>query len=515
MRQTVVMNRWRHKIKAMTSALPTSFRDPIHWLFAGIYVTLLLITVWHHEMWRDELEVWLVVRDNSISSMFSHLHTVAHPPLWYVIVWLVQQFSSDPVAMQTAHVVIAIGTMTLLLFYSPFHRWHKFLLVANYYFLYEFGAISRNYSLCVFFAFVIVILFCRRQRPFWLLSASLLLLGLTNFLGMILVFGFCLYLLAESIQNHGSVDTNRLLRTSSVLAIAAVGVMAAAFSAYPFQGWQVVTMIKERLIRPDHFYFLLKALSKSYIPVPPLRTAFWNESLFSPRLLLLGAPFILFLASLLLRARPLILAFYLFITGMLALFFYFYFTGYLRHHGFFFLTWFLACWLYCGQQEEAARVTNLRWAKSALIALLSVQALAGLIALVLEVRHPFSAGQQAAQYIRENHLQKSVLVGDPDYAMQSVSAWLNQKLYYPIIDDEGSFVLWPDPRRKKTSPDQTHFKSAYRDYVQQSTQRLADSLRVQAVLITNYRLDRPLLISFTGTIEPNEKMYLYMFPPKP
>ena len=67
-------------------------------LFVFLGVALLLIfSVFHHVMWRDELQVWMVVRESpSIESLFHNLKFEWHPAAWYVLVWILQRFFDNP-----------------------------------------------------------------------------------------------------------------------------------------------------------------------------------------------------------------------------------------------------------------------------------------------------------------------------------------------------------------------------------------------------------------------------------
>lgn len=485
------------------------------WVCAIIYIILLLITTWRHEMWRDELEAWLIVRDSTLPGILAHLHTIAHPPLWYVLILAVQWVSQDPAAMQVLHILIAVGVMALLLFYSPFTRIQKGLLVGNYYFLYEYGAISRNYSVCLFFAFLFVTMLCRRKRSVWWLLVPLLLLCQTHVLGIMLAIGFSLYLLIEFVQNRRPDGKPHLVRMLLTIMMLTAGLGIAVYYAYPFHGMQMWSDLHLRISNIPQAALAWKGLAHSYFPLPPISTTFWNHSILSSgHLLLILSPLCVLGGVLLFRSRPAILAFYLAVTGMLMLFFYLYFHGYLRHHGFFFIALLIGFWLLTDQTRNTA-CSNKKWADFVFTGILAIQALAGMVALKLEIQYPFSATRQACQYIQANHLQHHFMVGDPDFVMQSISAWLNRKLYYPAIRAEASFIVWNDPRRQNIDLAKAGARATYRASVLEQAQQMADEKHEHVLLITNYRLDRPLLYRITGTIEPNEKIFIYLLKPSP
>ena len=51
-----------------------------------LYAVVTLIMVFHHEIWRDEAQAWLVVRDLNIIEMAQHVRTEGHPLLWYFVI---------------------------------------------------------------------------------------------------------------------------------------------------------------------------------------------------------------------------------------------------------------------------------------------------------------------------------------------------------------------------------------------------------------------------------------------
>ena len=57
--------------------------------FSNIFTTLFFLiglpAILNHAMWRDELNVWLIVRDSqSLSELFHNIHYEGHPFVWYI-----------------------------------------------------------------------------------------------------------------------------------------------------------------------------------------------------------------------------------------------------------------------------------------------------------------------------------------------------------------------------------------------------------------------------------------------
>jgi hypothetical protein len=87
----------------------------------ALFVALGLLGILHHEMWRDELEIWLIARDSdSLRHLLHNMRTEGHPALWYLLVYAVSRLSSDPISMQLLHLAIGCCSVGLILRYAPF-----------------------------------------------------------------------------------------------------------------------------------------------------------------------------------------------------------------------------------------------------------------------------------------------------------------------------------------------------------------------------------------------------------
>lgn len=113
-----------------------------------------------HEMWRDEIQAWLLARDSaSLSDLFRNLKYDGHQGLWHLILMPLARITTSPAIMQFTHLLIASTTVYLTAGYSPFSRLQKFLIVFGYFYCYEYALISRNYGLGVLFITLFCVLF--------------------------------------------------------------------------------------------------------------------------------------------------------------------------------------------------------------------------------------------------------------------------------------------------------------------------------------------------------------------
>jgi len=55
-------------------------------IIASLFLLLNLSSLVFHEMWRDELQAWLIARDSkNILELFINLKYEGHPALWYLL----------------------------------------------------------------------------------------------------------------------------------------------------------------------------------------------------------------------------------------------------------------------------------------------------------------------------------------------------------------------------------------------------------------------------------------------
>src|SRR6516165_2118889 len=153
----------------------------VHWLALGITSAFFLLGAYlmsHHEMWRDEIEYWLIARDStSVPNLFANMKYEGSPTLWPLLLMLLTRVSHSPTAMQALHLLIATSTIYVFARYSPFSVVQKVLFSFGYFPFYEYAIISRNYALGVLLIFVFCSLFERRYTNFLMVSLVLFLLS--------------------------------------------------------------------------------------------------------------------------------------------------------------------------------------------------------------------------------------------------------------------------------------------------------------------------------------------------
>ena len=115
-----------------------------------------LCFIGQHEMWRDELQAWLLARDSAtVIELFQNLKYEYHQSLWYLLLFPLTRMFDMPEAMQYLNVSIATAAIYIMAKYSPFSLMQKTFLAFSYFLFYEYAFIARNYALTVFFIFLL------------------------------------------------------------------------------------------------------------------------------------------------------------------------------------------------------------------------------------------------------------------------------------------------------------------------------------------------------------------------
>jgi hypothetical protein len=424
----------------------------------------------HHEMWRDELHCWLVARDSATPwDVVRNRAYDGQPPLWYLLLWLLQKATHAPVTMQIVHVAIAMGVVWLFTSRAPFPRPLRALFPFGYFLAYEYVAISRCYGLALLFALLACVHHPRRfERP---ARTSLLLgaLALTTTVATVVAAAYTLVL---------AIDAGLLRRRDPLarrawipVAAGAAAFVAAVLCTSPPPDSTVAHVWP--LTMPDDFAPTRVVVALA--PIPRAYFFFWNSNLllsfepFRPVALYVGFALVAWIAFLLSRNQSAAVLFAVGTAGLMGLFGVFY-GGDVRHHGFFFVLFLMGAWLVQAAARRAPPIAATpstsvpRWkrvrdrALLPTLALVLVAHVAGTpIALGYEYSKVFSSGGRAADVLRARGLAGALLVAEMDYPATAAIGQLGPGVfaYSPRTGRPFSFVRWTRDRAWSPTDEET------------------------------------------------------------
>lgn len=466
------------------------------------FLCLALIGLVHHEMWRDELHAWMIARDSaSLPELFSNLRYEGHPALWHVCLFFLSRFTRNPLFMQLFHLAIAASCIYLFARFSPFTRLQKTLFTFGYFPLFEYGIISRNYNLGILFIFLFCIFFQSRYKSYLTLSILLVLLANTNAFTFIIAVSLAMSLALEIIldkttkQLFFNKKLNLILSTTILITgiiIALIQLIPPADSDFTGDEEQVVKASQVDLIKIERLASVMGRIWKVYVPIPHISSYhFWDSNILTngPIILKLLALFLslcLFaIAIALFIKRPVILFMYISSTLGILLFHYLKFKGSLRHSGYLFFI-FLACWWLLEYSSESLDLTKTlgkivdffnRYKNQYLNILLCSHVIAAMLALSMDIKYPFSASKEVANFIESQGLSDTLIVGSLDMPVSPIAALLDRKIYYPESEHFGTFVKWN--QRKYVKPEEIFDKI---------DELMVAQKKPSALLILNYSL---------------------------
>ncbi len=442
--------------------------------FAGVatavFAVLLTVTMTRHEMWRDEIQAWLLARDTPRWwGIFSTIKYEGHPGLWHFLLWPLTRLTWNPAAMQVLHAALATTTAWLILRRAPFHWAVRLLLPFGYFLFYEWGVISRDYALSALLFVIFCVAFERRWHAFPWAALALAAACHTNVQSLILVIALAPMLAAEYAvavagRFRGADQTGR--RAVAGFALILLGAVSAVVQIKPpfdsalapewNTGWD-----------PERAQAVAASFADAYAPVPAAQADWWNSFRLAGdglagggRLKLPGtaAPGFMFavmagLAVLLLRRPWPMLLWFLGTTGLLT-FAYVKYLGFARHFGFHLLWLLVVLWMAHGyepwrwsstQVDRVWRRAEAWGANTILAAVGALQIWATFVAVHADWTHAFSASPLAAAWLRDH----GYLAGGYCLAGQSgpeVSAVVGHarlpRIRYIAGNRDGSYMIW-------------------------------------------------------------------------
>lgn len=514
----------------------------------AVFIVFTAVGMWHHELWRDEAQAWLLARDShSLLDLLHNTRHEGHPLLWHLCLFGLVKITHQPWIMQAFHGLLSVGSVVLIVKASPFSLLQKGLLSVSYFLGYEYSLISRNYALGVFLIFLFCALYTRRNPRYWLLAIVLALLANASVFGLIISFALSIVMLYRAVSEPKRlgplgpvrqvmpqmmflvmswvISACQILRVlvKQGMAVSAAGAPVDLEKALiPAGGWSQINKVAK----------LVGLILKSYFPMPQLRIDFWNKHLLIPEApfppvgwlslgLFIGiviAAIAVILSLKILWKTPLYLSMYVAASSLLAGFHALIFRGDTRHYGHFFIvllaSLWLATWSRRRQGERHVRGHALRHAgrparirpavgSAFLTTLLIFQAMAGIYAYTTDLIYPFSSSRVVSHYIQTHRLENSVLFSSDDRKVAGISAYLDRSIYYPQRVSFGSF--WDIAYPELDTP------QAVIDSIETFAQQQPDFLAILTHPIDPGVLTAKvvLLSEFSPTIQSDERLYLY------
>lgn len=487
------------------------------------YAAIVFAGSFFHAMWRDELHPWaMAAAATDLAGLFRLKAVEGHPDLWYILVYAVRQFTANPAWLQMLHAGIAACTAWLTLRYAPFPPVQRILLVFGYFYIFEYAMITRNYAPGILLTTLFLVLYPARNRHFLLLTAILALLAQFSVFGLILSGALFITLSSEWILQFPGNEkpVNASLKVAGTL----LYTVAAAWSVS-----RVIPSPEAYFAGSASFSFSQMTLRETlrslaivwyaWVPLPMPGPGFWGTNLVGQPNVAAGLSLLLIMAagawfSGNLRVQILFFTGMAGIIGFVLMFYY----GYLRHHGHLFILLAACMWLSEALPENSSKPGRSGFAKLtaflrrhrgvAFTVILLVQLIAGLYAVAEQTRIPFSASRETARYISKNRLDRFLIAGDQDIALEPVAACLGRNVFFFSRNAMSGYLVYDTTR-----------KIPAKERVIRMADSLVNSRGDTILLVMNGPVQaKPMnhlraLAAFTRSGRPDEKYYLYTLSP--
>ncbi len=425
-------------------------------ILASVFFCVTAVGMWHHEMWRDEWQGWMLARDSaSLAELLSQLRVEGHLPGWYLGLFGLGRFVRDPAVMQVGTLLIATGAIYLLGRFAPFSWALKVLMAFGYFLAYEYAVFSRPYVLGVLALFTFCALFpIRRGRPL-AVAAALVLLASTSLYGVIIAGAACGMLLLEASATPVRVTPPRLVTLGARIGLVGwgIGCVGAVVLAVTYPPDSLSIALGTGDLPRTSLWAIATTVStvtQAYLPIPDVSAPHMWDTHIIPGDSRVGlgsmvglALALLVIGGAILLRTPFVLFFFLVASGGLLLFSHLVFGGFLRHHGHLFLVLIAGMWLARLQPERwRAPPWMTRLAGRAVTGLLLVHVASAAILYVAEIRTPFSAAPAAAEFIREQGLADFPVAASPAPPASSIAGVLDRPIHYLALGSPGTFIRW-------------------------------------------------------------------------
>ncbi len=166
------------------------------WCIFGIYSIVTLICALNHEMWFDEAQAVMIIKDCPLSELPYRLKVEGHPPLWYLILFPFVKLGFPTSLLPLVSWFFMAAGVWVLLFKVRLPLLLKILIVFSSGFLFYNSAILRVYCIIPLLMFLILCYYPkRRQCPIiygilvgLLANTHLFVSGIVAVLGILMLY---------------------------------------------------------------------------------------------------------------------------------------------------------------------------------------------------------------------------------------------------------------------------------------------------------------------------------------
>lgn len=186
-------------IKKINQSAEVKASSAVKYAAFFLYLIFVCVISFFHEPWFDEAQAWQIARCAPMHDLFFTIpHFEGHPPLWYLILAPFARLGAPyELSLSIINIVFISIAVWILIFKTKLPDILKLTLPFTYFVFYQYGAISRPYSIMMLAFMLCAILYkSKEEKPFRMVLALMLLCS-TSAYGIVYAFLICVSWLYE------------------------------------------------------------------------------------------------------------------------------------------------------------------------------------------------------------------------------------------------------------------------------------------------------------------------------
>lgn len=415
-------------------------------LWTFLYGVVTLFVVMHHEIWADEAQVWMLVKNLSVFGLFKHLVNEGHPSFFYLIIMPFAKLNFSIFAMQIICWLSSCAAVFLLLQFSPFNKIAKFAIISSAGFLYFFPVIARSYSILPFLVFLAAILYNKQKEHPILYALTLVFIANTH----IIMFAFS-FILGIMFLFKCFIKDKTFNKQCIVCAILiAFGFMSVILQLHGTTSSNVFISIDFNDLVSNTFKVFSQFFINSYDNQYPDLNRFMLPSIGVFAIFASIILYLIFFVTLFLNSKKLFCIAFLSIAFQFVI----YILGY--NHWIFVTRIFCAhiIMIFCfwvmlnnPDYKPAYRIFDKKFINCALALFFLLTLLNGLKYSVLDIFNNYSSAKDTAEFIEKNiDKNSSILITDNDPHSIALVYYLDKKydIYSAMHQKYFKYVVWDE-----------------------------------------------------------------------
>ena len=415
-----------------------------------LFITIGLLGVFNHALWRDEMQGWLVAwHSDSLIDLWKNNAPSGHPVLWSLLIYFTKNITGTPISMQILHWIL--GSFAIIIFwrFSPFNLLTKSLFTFGYFPFWEYFFVSRHYVIAELITFIFCSIYHLKKYTYIPFALCIGLLANTQAMSWSIAFAIGMTLVFDWFVNPLQRESYKRNKKWIYDLISSVIISFTLLCFGAFSLFQVRDSVKllSSLIDIRHLLRVLGQIFGGYVLIVPDSSRFLDLGLCALITLFLLISTIIFI-----KYYPQAVIFFL--CGLIFLFTFNYFL-YLgvgsRHYGYYFLLIISSVWLSQSNQDQHFLFSgnqnlftkgNLFYFPRLLTVCLTIHMVVGVHMVLNDFLLPYSGGKETAQYIKAKGWQDFPIFATRDVEVTTVSGYLDREFYLPELKGFGSYAQW-------------------------------------------------------------------------